>query len=192
VQSQRIEQALEVAQAEVDRIRLLVERGGYQTADLPQSVPETFTDEDLGNYPAPNYGTAVASTTTLYESLPPSGLRAVDLDGDGTNDYAIQVFRSPGTAFTPEDGTSDVLVAFGLGVRVYDIDAVDAQPSGILGSTPARASMTSGEGERGEKPLAVVYTRIARGDSQDTYCNYFNYTSTQTSSFTGSNPQYCD
>lgn len=38
VQSQKAEQAIEVAQAEIDAVRITLERGNYDAASVPQSV----------------------------------------------------------------------------------------------------------------------------------------------------------
>ena len=89
VQNQRAEQALKVAQSEVEKIRLLTERGGdFSTA--------------LGVYPTPLATTgsliATAGPTTTAASFGTSFqiAKEINIDDDAEAEFAVQVFRSEG------------------------------------------------------------------------------------------------
>lgn len=164
VQNQKVAQASQLAQAEIDKVRLTVEQGGDYAARLEElfvmkapaateivgiSAPERFRD----------------STQTMEEV---TDARMVDLDGDKENDFAVQLFRTPGIE------VDDTPVAFDLGVRVYDIRAEEAISS--LQTDAAGLAFTSGEGERRTRPLAVLYSRMAQGDRQGSLCQYWKLT----------------
>jgi prepilin-type N-terminal cleavage/methylation domain-containing protein len=166
VQSQRADQALKVAQSQIDNVRVLVERGEATADNLPPTVEAT--DEKLLHLvDGPVYNsvkTDPANYTDYTHTFP------VDGDGDGEDDFAVQTFRTNAAAFDAE------LFAFGMGVRVYDIDAVNTSgKSGNLSQEPASLTMTSGEGERGSQPLAVVYTTISASEEAQSMCNLFDY-----------------
>jgi prepilin-type N-terminal cleavage/methylation domain-containing protein len=160
VQSQRAEQALEIAQSEIDSLRVLIERGDDYTAALPPSTTVT-NEKELAKVVGPN---SIASTVTTHLQA-----RPVDIDDDGSNDYAIQTFRSPGRVV---DSTP---VAFTMGVRVYDFDAVSQANGTSLPSDEASLAMTSGEGERSQKPLATLYTTIAVSQAGQSFCDFIGY-----------------
>ncbi|ASC70330.1 uncharacterized protein XM38_012680 [Halomicronema hongdechloris C2206] len=166
VQSQRAEQALAVAQGEIDQVRLIVEQGGYEDTDLPQSVP-SLNDSTPATMVPPDQEDPLDSTTA-YDSLPPTKTRAVDVDGDGDPDFGIQVYRTGGVSIGNKP------VAFGLGVRVYDIQALDSTSTNTLEADPSRLGITGGEGERGRRPLAALYTSVVRGEDTESYCEYFD------------------
>lgn len=178
VNSQRTEQALEVAQAEIDKVRTIVERGGYAAADLPPSVTftqnvnwETRTNTDGINYrieypetiPGPlDDGSALVASTTTYDAMTGFQARQVDIDGDGGPDLAVQAFRSPNST------------AFSIGVRVYDLNAFNGGGNN-LATDNARAGVMGSQGERDEKPLATIYTTIAKSDVDTSLCQYVEY-----------------
>ena len=162
VQSQKAEQALELAQSEIDRVRVLVERGQATADNLPPAVAANDISEEaaIAEVNGPLIANPVAEPSTPFET------RLVDLQG---NQFAVQVFRSPGLE------VSDVPVAFRLGVRVYDERAVTSGGTGNLPTVPASLGMTGGEGERGQRPLAALYTTVARGEVSASMCNYIQY-----------------
>ncbi len=184
VQSQRASQALDVAQSEIDRIRLLVERGDDYGPELPPVLPDAIvgalTDErELAQVLGPN---SVASTATVYTEAFP-----VDIDDDDIPDYAVQSFRTPGQ--TPTGAT--VPVAFIMGVRVYEHRAVAEATTNLTGSAQASLTMTSGEGERFERPLASLYSSIALSEDGQAFCNYIDYLAS-TEGTTASTPLGCN
>jgi prepilin-type N-terminal cleavage/methylation domain-containing protein len=173
VQSQKAEQALELAQSEIDRVRLLVERSEANTSNLPPSTTITGTNPDsrVAEVAGPTYGTPVAAPTTAFQT------RAASLNG---NQFAVQVYRTPGRF------VGSVPVTFGMGVRVYDYDAV-LTGSGSLSKEPAGLRMVNGVGQRGQRPLVALYTNIAAGDGGTSLCQYIQHLSTAASVPTGCN-----
>jgi prepilin-type N-terminal cleavage/methylation domain-containing protein len=178
VQSQKAEQALELAQTEIDQVRLLMERSeAYDdgtNSNLPASAPFTgtyTTDELVANVAGPTYGAPVANPTTAFQT------RAVELNGER---FAVQVYRTPGKF------VGSVPVTFNLGVRVYDYDAVVATGSGNLDKDPAALRMVGTQGQRTARPLAVLYTTATASDGA-TLCNYIQHLSTTAQVPTGCN-----
>lgn len=166
VQSQKIEQALEVAQGEIDYVRLLLERGTYTDAALPPSTAVSNFQPALWPGPTPGAANIVTvAASTPYQGLANNKTKKVDIDGDGTYEFAVQAYRTQGIAL---EGNS---IVFGMGVRVYDIKAVE-NGTATMATTAARAGLTGGEGERGRRPLATIYTTVGKGDKANSYCQY--------------------
>ena len=196
VQTRRAEQALQLAQGEVDRIRVLVERSQHQIANLPATIPENRPDlnrPDLENVDPP--------TTTLNQLKSPSACNRytgqrlnvnqalmIDVDGDCNADFMMQVFRTPDLPGSTISQTEDNLGQqgrpsdFRVGVRVYSIAAGRGNATqayrtpgqaltGLL-TEPASLSLTSGEQNQLRRPLAVLYTRMSWGDQDGTLCGY--------------------
>jgi len=186
VQSQRAAQALDIAQSEIDRVRILVERGEDYTNDLPPEITGvTFNNADdekeLASVLGPNSLASTAAARTAYTQAFPT-----DLDGDGNNDYGIQTFRTPGETIGGRP------VAFVMGVRVYDLDAVNnAGGNNLPGNPQASLAMVDGEGERNERPLASLYSFIAVSEDGQSFCNYISYLST-TAATVPSTPTGCE
>lgn len=187
VHSQKAEQALEVAQGEIDRVRLLVERGNYTVNDLPSTAAVIEDDAAFSTAATLDANASIylpskvpGPQANLLASVPVSeyGAREVDVDGDGTPDLAIQAFRNEGIL----DG-ENLPVAFYMGVRVYDVAAFDGTAR-TLSSTPARLGVIGSDGNRSEQPLAVLYTNIVKSDNEVSYCDYIKFMgSTPSSTF---------
>ncbi|MEO0705930.1 MAG: type II secretion system protein, partial [Cyanobacteria bacterium J06649_5] len=164
VQNQRADQALQLAQGEIDRVRLVVELGGeyknkLDALPLPSTPSTTTTEVRLVNPPAQFFSTAGSITA-------PTHARTIDTDSDGDDDYAVQLFRTEGIS------VGSTPIVFDVGVRVYD--ARRATPNlGSLKAEPAGLKFTSGEGEGGTRPLAVLYTQIAQGDRDGSLCQHW-------------------
>ncbi|MDB9527760.1 prepilin-type N-terminal cleavage/methylation domain-containing protein [Oscillatoria sp. CS-180] len=148
VQSQKTEQAIELAQSEVDRVRVQFET--RELTDLPAIV--TAADDKAFNHPAP---AALADT------------QEVDVDKDGRLDFAVQSFlvEKPGIADNYE-----------IGVRVYDHNAVANNAAALSKEGTARAGITDSRGDRLEKPLAVLYTDVSITEEENSLCNLIDYT----------------
>jgi prepilin-type N-terminal cleavage/methylation domain-containing protein len=172
LQNQRAEQALQIAQGEVDKVRLMVERGGDFSSQL-NAYPSTTTAIAATGAPT------LASTS--FSSTTPTVAKLVNIDSDAENEFAVQVFRSPGR--TPAGST--VPVAFELGVRVYDYLAWQRQ-GGTLLTDEAALSFTNGDGQRGNRPLSVIYTTMFKGDRDNALCEYRQHLNS-TASTTGLN-----
>jgi type II secretory pathway pseudopilin PulG len=162
VHSQKAEQALALAQSEIDKTRVLVERGSYTIADLPASAP-TLSDKDVK--------TAVGAKLSVTDPTKPDYAKPVDVNGDGKDDFLVQRYRAKG-----EKSVDGIPIAFAMGVRVYDINVTG---TGNLPTDQASLIMTSGDGGRGTHPLATLYTTIAASNEGDSLCSlttYFNST----------------
>jgi len=174
VQSQKAEQALELAQSEIDRVRLLVERSEANIANLPPEAPVSAganPDSRVAEVAGPTYGAPVPTPITAFQT------RAATLNG---SQFAVQVYRTPGRF------VGNVPVTFGMGVRVYDYDAV-LTGSGTLSKEPAALRMVSGTGQRGQRPLVALYTTVTVGETRDSYCQYIKHLDSTASVPTGCN-----
>lgn len=157
VHSQKAEQALALAQSEIDSARVLVERGGYTAAQLPP-LAAGLNDQDIETAVGPNLSVTDANNFAFAEP--------VDITGDTTSDFLVQRYRAEGQV------VDNIPVAFAMGVRVYDGNAT---ATGNLDTNPASLVMTSSEGGRSTRPLAVLYTTIATSDQGDSLCNLSTY-----------------
>ncbi|MBE9156850.1 type II secretion system protein [Nodosilinea sp. LEGE 06152] len=173
VQSQKAEQALELAQSEIDRVRLLVERSEANIGNLPPAVAITGANPDsrVAEVAGPNYGAPVTAPTTAFQT------RTATLNG---NQFAVQVYRTPGRF------VGNVPVTFGMGVRVYDYDAV-LNGTGSLAKDPASLRMVSGEGQRSRRPLVALYTNVTVGEGGTSLCQYIQHLNAAASVPTGCN-----
>ncbi|MEA5451358.1 prepilin-type N-terminal cleavage/methylation domain-containing protein [Leptolyngbya sp. CCNP1308] len=162
VHSQRAEQALALAQSEIENTRVVVERGGYAAAALPPLAAGT-ADADITTAPAPTALGAGAASAIRAEPI--------DLNGDGETDFFVQRYRAEGQA-----NANGIPIAFAMGVRVYDRSA-----TGTLSTDPASLVMTASDRGRSTRPMVSLYTTIAASDEGDSMCNlitYFNSTTT--------------
>ncbi|NJL46309.1 MAG: type II secretion system protein [Leptolyngbyaceae cyanobacterium SM2_5_2] len=184
VQSQKAEQALQLAQSQIDQVRLLAEQN---TLDLVNSTPGTsfvpvatgIKDNEVQTQPGPEAKTSVArdalADTTETFSIPLNG-----------HDFAVQLYRTEGLE------RDDEPVAFAMGVRVYDQSAVESGSSGNLPTDPISLGVTGGEGQRSSRPLAALYTTVAVSvnNDGDSLCDLIQFTGSTTGS-TASTPLGC-
>lgn len=155
VHSQKSEQALALAQSQIDSTRVLVERGGYNVAALPP-LATGIVDKNVKTAPVPTDLSAGAASAT--RAVP------IDLNGDGNTDFFVQRYRATGKVI------NNIPVAFAMGVRVYDRSA-----TGTLSPDPASLVMTSGDRGRSTRPLAVLYSTIAASNQGDSLCSLNDY-----------------
>lgn len=163
VQNQKAEQSFELAQLEVDRIRVLLERGYYTNSDLPYYIGAAATFGE--NTPALTSG-ATGYTTDRTLMTATKGL-VVDVNRDGTYDFVVQTFRDRGAAVSEADAS---LITFQMGVRVYTYKALTS--GGTLATKPAPLRFTTGDGFQNTRPLSVIYTRLTRSDLKESFCKY--------------------
>lgn len=162
VQNRRAEQALQLAQGEVDKVRRIVENGNYEDRDLPP-----VGGGNVRQHSAPGSSEVLnIQNNQRYASSATSSAR-IDVNGDGTSDFYVQTYRSPGVQYTSTTNPdSNRVVAFCLGVRVYSASAV-RENFGNLESPPQRLAslqMTSAQGAQRRRPLAAIYTNVVRSD----------------------------
>jgi prepilin-type N-terminal cleavage/methylation domain-containing protein len=146
VQNRKADQAQQLAQAEVDRVRRLVERGNYTRDKLPPSVG------------------GVRNLSTVSAPANPTWNRIVDINGDGKQDFVVQTFRNDGIA-NPNNPTQPV--AFTVGVRVYAFFAGQT-----FETKRASLGMTTAEGSQRRRPLVVLYNDVALNDNQNSLNSY--------------------
>ncbi len=173
VQNQKSEQALQLARGEIDRVRLLVEsKSIYTDADLRLAEDEKTKS---GAVSAPD--TSILEKTWLTDSPRVKTARIVDTNGDDVPDFVIQSFRGKSPIVATAEG--NMPVAFDMGVRVYDATVLKSPNGGgfktELEKKAASLGFTSGEGERGRSPLAVVYSQIVNSDRAESLCKYMEY-----------------
>ncbi|WP_254567829.1 prepilin-type N-terminal cleavage/methylation domain-containing protein [Oscillatoria sp. HE19RPO] len=173
VRAHRAQQAMQLAQGEVDRVRLLVENlgpGKTVLTSIEGSLPP-----DRGNIKPQNVP-VVAPPSTIkpcHENLSAEWC-SVHLDEDNQWDMAIQRFR---TYTQPEQNstgqnTGRNLAAFILGVRVYTRASIDA--GNLSTQTPiGTASLAlSAASSQGGLPLAASSVPIVKSDSASAFDNY--------------------
>ncbi len=172
-QSQQAEQALAIAQAQADRIRIDLQigtsglTGTNPQVNLLDQIPQDSGDSSIRAVAAPDSSTASSGCNSF--NLDPNNYRAwcaVSLNSDGTSAFAVQTFRT-NTQFEPaaDDPSQSVPVAFWLGVRVYQIAALQNPGSLAQGTAiqPAALGLTSGAVNL-TQPLAVIYMPVVRPD----------------------------
>ncbi|MFN6485480.1 MULTISPECIES: hypothetical protein [unclassified Nostoc] len=168
VQNQKAEQAMQLAQREVDKVRILAEKGGYANSVLP-SLPST-SSEATGNAEAVGAPTTFLSSTypcTSFTTTSPASSEAcpVYINNSTTPSFYIQRFRTKEKSY----GSTSQVVAFQMGVRVY---AAIANGQSGLQTTPASLKFTTEQGQQRKYPLAVMYTSVVRSDLKDSLTRY--------------------
>lgn len=177
VQNRQAEQAMQIAQGEVDRVRATLARENGQNITLTRLPAIATVSGNLEDFPAP----ARPSTSSPMKSSATcgtanynngeqiavnQGLR-VDVDGDCKADFFMQTFLKAGTTMGSATTPSD----FQMGVRVYSILAAEASASS-LETKSASLQIVRGEGKRRTRPLAVLYTPFSQSDQGITLCSY--------------------
>lgn len=182
VQNRRAEQAMQLAQGEIDRIRVLVEQGNYVKEDLPAvpaTLPTNFKDVAAPTSIAssPNYikSLKTCSSYNSYTGKPPidtNKVLRVDTNSDckfDERDFLVQTFRDVGQPVQTLP-TDPPPIAFRMGVRVYA--AVAEQNVANLQRERAPLQFTTGLGSQRSRPLAVIYTKIVRSDLGSSFGRY--------------------
>ncbi|MBW4541497.1 MAG: type II secretion system GspH family protein [Myxacorys chilensis ATA2-1-KO14] len=172
VQTRRAEQALQLAQGEIDRVRALVERDKFDLTNLP---PDAGTEEEVrAGIAAPNSAqenkvvTANPSCSSKTNvSIPDAQNKYiqvdVDLDQNGNcdADFLVQTFRSRGL-----DANGNAIAAgqkpagFVMGVRVYSFVARENLNANKGEKEQVSLKGTTGLGNQLQRPLAVLYSTI--------------------------------
>lgn len=174
IQSRKAEQAQGIVRQEIDRIRAALSReDGIPVENEDGFVPPETTADPLNSAPSPN--DLVNQRSNL--DAPRKALR-VDVDGDGEDDFFVQLLRNPGARFGSGIATCQLAV-FEMGVRVYDIAAAENLTNNTLGIAPISVQMTSGLNQRETNPLAVGYTEVSRSDLKISLLEYREYLNEQ-------------
>jgi type II secretory pathway pseudopilin PulG len=159
VQNQRTEQAIQLAQQEIDRVRLLIEQGDYLNTELPPPISSLTNPNRLSDMFPP---TSICSTIPCTPSQPSQAKRSED------GQFIIQTFRDPGVSDPQIQDASNTntpqILAFRMGVRVYSRVAEPNLLSRQLTTELAPLQITNSLAQQSERPLAVLYADFARGD----------------------------
>lgn len=169
-QNRRFEQALALAQQELDRVQAELARG-VSVAEETEVIPAATAATVLASTPAPTATVqSYSDIANVTDALP------VDVDGDGDDDFLVQTFRSQGLRFG--SGTAlGQLALFQLGVRVYSVEAIRTlDASGTLEIEPLPVNLTSSLGAQATRPLVATYSQVSRGDNAVTLDVYQEYT----------------
>ncbi|NET50385.1 MAG: hypothetical protein F6K09_17145 [Merismopedia sp. SIO2A8] len=171
VQNRRAEQALQLAQGEVDRIRALVEQNAQNASNLPAvaTVSGGLSSVAAPTGVAANTRSITGTTATCNQApgLPTvNQVLKIDLDSDADCDpeFVMQVFRS-------DNSTSQ----FEVGVRVYSASALATNGTTLqagLATDEASLRHTTATGNQQRKPLAVLYTDIHATNFSQSMCNF--------------------
>ncbi|MCY7272404.1 MAG: type II secretion system GspH family protein [Phormidesmis sp. CAN_BIN44] len=171
VQNRRAEQALQLAQGEIDRVRTIVDQGKATIELLPAAIA-TAGPLRSASVAAPNIPGNIATVNPKCTSVD-DGIPAVnkytqvntDPNPENPNDckanFLIQTFRSTGFA-TVAGGVPD---GFVMGVRVYSIVAEPNLKAGKGLTEQASLKGTNGLGNQLTRPLAVQYSTIVRSNA---------------------------
>lgn len=185
INSRRIEQATQLAQGEVERVRLkmmatalpnwyeLPPVANVQRSQVPGLAPPASGCGTAVNDNPPAPVAPLPPNPPLLVTTPPI-CNATQVFRSG--DFWVQTFRDPGISIGT--GTNTELVAFTMGVRVYHSSAFDntGAPLQALENPPllASAGVTEG-GQRLRRPLAVMYTEMARSTADQSLDRIRNY-----------------
>jgi type II secretory pathway pseudopilin PulG len=186
VRNQRSEQAFQLAQGEIDRIRTLVVRGNHTVENLPNistsaniqatPAPTALLNAELES-PKDGCDTFVANRngTTAPDKAAPNQLIRVDVDGkpDCQPEFLMQVFRSAGSTTVSEAsrGNNAKPDEFMVGVRVYWIGAQANLNS--LKTDAVSLGLTGGVGKQDTSPLVVLYMPVSWGETNTSVCGYY-------------------
>lgn len=170
LQNRRAEQASQIAQGEVDRIRTLVTLNQHERQVLPEVTVAANLDAEAAPGGAIDQMQSIDSNcpgVTPYDGdpLPLGQALPIDIDGDCEEDFLMQVFRDETAISESEDDRVDEgrPSRFSMMVRVYAASA--GENFGDLETELASLRFTSGRGNQSQRPLAVVKSEMSWSDS---------------------------
>ncbi len=175
VRAYRAQQSLQLAQGEIERVRLLVEQS-YQGQRKPGDSNQTALDTYISKLPPASSATSpkeVGPPTGFIdcgETRPTSATQGCKVEVNGAT-FGIQTFRLHTIEPSVRSlGNRTVPVAFKMGVRVYPPAALSQDNLSNLSIEPA--SLAFSEHTDGRAPLAVSYVPIVRSDLVDSIDDY--------------------
>lgn len=158
VRAHRAQQAMQIAQGEVDRVRLVLERGDLPLAQLNSLLPPNAGDGDPQDVGPPT----TENTSCQPVATSPTEWCSVKLRADG-EEFAVQTFRTKTTALKDlsTESQNQTPIGFVMGVRVYHKTAIDSQEPLRKEPMSLRFSdVTTGTAA----PLVAIYTPVVRSD----------------------------
>lgn len=174
LQNQRAQQAYQIAQGEMDRVRGLVENGRHEPAVLPDVVAGDLAAVDPPSGAIDDMR-SVNATCDSYDGTPLASQDAlpIDLTGDCEADFIMQVFRTNGVTSDREAASLNRPINFSMIVRVYAVlDDINDVPWGDLGTEEASIRMRSGDGPQSTQPLAILTSQLNWSDTRDSLCEF--------------------
>ena len=150
VSNRRTEQAMQLAQGEIERVRLLM-LGSESYATIAPDLPPIDAGATKDTIEQ------VGIPTSLCTALPCTSLQLLE---SSNPDFYFQTFREDGATVASGD-----VVAFRMGVRIYSSEALNdgkTAPRTTLRSDTGSLGFTTGS-SRNERPLATFYTEMIRG-----------------------------
>ena len=173
LQNRRVEQAINIAQSEIDRIQVLMSQG-VSIANEGNLPPVTVNNVDAVAAPTTTISTIITRPNQTPYATNTNQVRRLDADGDGDVDFLIQTFRDQGARYA-QGIAGGQLAVFRMGVRVYASVAEDNL--GSLETDLAGMTFNTDIGDQRNKPLALVYSEVSRSDldlSLETYRTYID------------------
>jgi type II secretory pathway pseudopilin PulG len=187
VYQRKTEQALNIAQQEIDAIRRTVSAGDYNDDATNAALyyrnvlpPAIANGTPLATYSAPTAFCQITSTAPYCSTATTAIKRDESAGGvggstDSGSTFYVQVFRTEGTQLKSNNSAPG---AFRVAVRVYEEEPGAGK---TLGVEQAPLTFTTGTAKRRgstAQPLAVLYTEVTRGDngkeSLNTITNFVN------------------
>ena len=184
VQNRRAEQALQLAQGEIDRVRTLVDQDRATGELLPPVSAANFRGTGSTSVPAPtvrkdsNVVTVNPRCANKDDGKSPINVNqytriVTDPIPGSPNDcepnFLMQTFRSAGLdangAAIPTTDTTTRPEGFVMGVRVYSFVAEENLKNKTAKTEQASLKGTNGLGNQLTRPLAVQYSTIVRSSS---------------------------
>jgi len=160
VQARRVELATDLAKTYLD---------GVKAGTIP-APPSTGTDT-LSTYKAPKANTLTCNPND-YCSQPSTDLYCMS-SCSTAKDFVIQAFRY-------NTVSNDLTNGYGLGLRVYRVDAFKDNDSAVLKSGTKQATFTGGPGDR-KSPLVEITTEISNSSTTlDSLCKRLDNASDKT------------
>ena len=187
VQNRRAEQALQLAQGEIDRVRTIVDQGQATIKLLPPPVVGADNIRLANSVSVPTRAKSGIVTvnprcrTTANNGESPALDEYIEINTDpnpGDPDdckpnFLMQTFRSTGLDGNgnPVPGSA-IPEGFVMGVRVYSFVAKDNLINRTATGEQASLKGTNGLGNQLTRPLAVQYSTIVRSNASKTLSIY--------------------
>lgn len=164
VQNYRTEQAMQLAQSQINRVQTLMTQGVPKNQELGKIPPAAATGDKVAQVGPP---TSLVKKPEELDS--PTKALEIDYDNDNNPEFFVQMFRDEGIRFDVEEG----LAVFQIGIRVYAGVAKDNL--GSLSTQAASINFIQGLGQQKTQPLAVLYTEVSRSDLKPSLERYQDY-----------------
>lgn len=175
VQNQRADQALQVAQGEIDKIKTAVARGDDYKNEIDVPADDVTSRLDFADETKVPPPTAVLDNDDYKTDFQVA--KAVFLDSDNEPDLAVQIFRNHIDFIDDMGADPDLsLAVFDVGVRVYRADAVQdrAADLGVEQATYGSAGQAVAS-DNLNRPLAVLSASVFKSDTGQSLCDYYDY-----------------